>query len=87
LEINAEDFLAFVEPDVTDDGVIEWVKANQTPRNAAEAGGFNERISQLGPDNEEKRAYFEEVRQKVAPNRPDLRSWFDLIEAEEGRLK
>ncbi len=87
MEINAEDFLAFVEPDVTDDGVIEWVKANQTPRNAAEAGGFNERISQLGSDNEEKRAYFEEVRQKVAPNRPDLRSWFDLIEAEEGRLK
>ena len=87
LGLDADDFLAAVKLDTTDDGVIEWVKANQTRRTAAEVEAFNERISQLGPEDEDSRAYFEEVRQKAAPDRPDLRSWFDLIEADEGRLK
>ena len=87
LGINADDFLAAVKPDETDEEVIAWVKANQTHRDAPEIEAFNQRISQLGPDSDEKRAYFEEIRRKVAPDRPDVRAWFDLIEAEEGRLK
>ena len=87
LQIDAEVFFAAVKSCATDDEVIEWVFANQVHRNKAEVDEFNENISELGPEDEESRAYFEEVRQKVAADRPDLRSWFDLIEADEGRLK
>ena len=87
LGLDAEDFLSAVMPGATDDEVIKWVKANQVPRDEAEAEEFNKSISGLGPEDEESRAYFENTRQQVAPNRPDLHSWFDLIEVDEGRLK
>jgi hypothetical protein len=86
LGVNADAFLVAVKPETTDAEALAWVKANQTPRGAADIETFNRWISQLGPEDEESRAYFENARRRVAPNRSDLRSWFDLIEAEEGRL-
>jgi hypothetical protein len=84
--IDADAFLTAVNSASTDDEVVQWMKMNHTPRSEPEIREFNERFSHLGPEDEESRAYFEEVRQEVAPNRPDVRSWFDLIEADEGRL-
>ena len=41
----------------------------------------------LGRTMDKVYAYFEDLQRKVAPNRYDLSSWFDLIEADEGRLQ
>ena len=87
LRIDAGALLDAVKTRPTDDEVVQWVKAHQRPHSEAEINAFNAQLSQLGPDNKESKAYFENARQRVAPNRPELNSWFDLIEAEEGRLK
>ena len=84
--IDADALLAVVEQSATDDEVVQWIKKNRISRSESEIRAFNEKLRHLGPEDEESRTYFEEVRQKVAPNRADLRSWFDLIEADEGRF-
>lgn len=86
LDIDAESLLDAVKTRSTDDVVVEWVEENQTPRDEADIEAFNEKISRLGPEDAESKQYFEDIRQKVAPDHPELDSWFDLIEAEEGRL-
>jgi len=87
LRIDADALLDAVKTRPTDDEVVQWVNAHQRPHSEAEIKGFNTQLSQLGPEDEESKTYFENTRRKAAPNRPDLRSWFDLIEADEGRLK
>jgi hypothetical protein len=32
------------------------------------------------------KAYFEKMRREIAPDRPYLQTWFQLLDAEEGRL-
>lgn len=87
LSIDAGDFLNAVRSCPTDEAVLKWVRANAVHHSQTAVSEFNKKISQIGPEDEESRAYFEKARKQVAPNRPDLCSWFDLIEAEEGRLK
>jgi hypothetical protein len=87
LDINADSLLEAVKTAPTDDVVLQWVKSHQAPHTDAEIDAFNEKVSRLGPDDAESHAYFEQARKRVAPDRLELRSWFDLIEAEEGRLK
>ena len=86
LAIDAESLLDAVKTRLTDSVVVEWVKENQASRNEADIEAFNEKISRLGPEDVESKQYFEEIRQQVAPDLLDLDSWFDLIEADEGRL-
>ena len=63
------------------------LKNIQVERNTEEIEQFNDQILKSGPNDDNSRAYFSQLRQKHAPGRPDISSWFDIIEAEEGRLK
>ena len=86
LGVDADTLLDAAKSRSTDAAVLRWVKTVQAPRSADEIEEFNLEISQLGPEDEESKAYFEDLQRKVAPDQPDLGSWFDLIEADEGRL-
>ena len=87
LGISAHQLLELVENSENDEDVVDLLKAIQVERNTEEIKQFNDQILESGPNDDESQVYFERLRQKHAPDRPDISSWFDIIEAEEGRLK
>ena len=87
LGISAHQLLELVENSENDEDVVDSLKTIQVERNTEEIKQFNDQILESGPNDDESPVYFERLRQKHAPDRPDISSWFDIIEAEEGRLK
>ncbi|MAP88144.1 DUF5069 domain-containing protein [Candidatus Poribacteria bacterium] len=87
LGISAHQLLELVEDSENDEDVVDLLKTIQVERNTEEIKRFNDQILESGPNDDESQVYFERLRQKHAPDRPDISSWFDIIEAEEGRLK
>ena len=87
LGISAPQLLELVENSENDEDVVDSLKTIQVERSTEEIGQFNDQILESGPNDDESQVYFERLRQKHAPDRPDISSWFDIIEAEEGRLK
>ncbi len=87
LGISAPQLLELVENSENDEDVVDSLKTIQVERNTEEVEQFNDQILESGPNDDESQVYFERLRQKHAPDRPDISSWFDIIEAEEGRLK
>ena len=87
LGISAHQLLELVEDSENDEDVVDLLKTIQVERNTEEIKQFNDQILESGPNDDESQVYFERLRQKHAPDRPDISSWFDIIEAEEGRLK
>ena len=87
LGISAGQLLKLAENSEGDEGVVESLKTIQVERNTEEIEKFNDQIAESGPNDDESRVYFERLRQKHVPDRPEISSWFDIIEAEEGRLK
>ena len=87
LGISAPQLLELVENSENDEDVVDSLKTIQVERNTEEIEQFNDQILESGPNDDESQVYFERLRQKHAPDRPDISSWFDIIEAEEGRLK
>ena len=87
LGISAHQLLELVENSENDEDVGDSLKTIQVERNTEEIKQFNDQILESGPNDDESQVYFERLRQKHAPDRPDISSWFDIIEAEEGRLK
>ena len=87
LGISAPQLLELVENSENDEDVVDSLKTIQVKRNTEEIEQFNDQILESGPNDDESQVYFERLRQKHAPDRPDISSWFDIIEAEEGRLK
>ena len=87
LGISAPQLLELVENSENDEDVVDSLKTIQVERSTEEIEQFNDQILESGPNDDESQVYFERLRQKHAPDRPDISSWFDIIEAEEGRLK
>jgi hypothetical protein len=68
-----------------DDAAVEgWAKTQLAGKAPAEVAAFNESRRNWGPD-EHSRPYFEDLRAKVAPNRSDVKTWFELLDLDEGR--
>jgi hypothetical protein len=83
--IDAQIFQAQVASGQTDAEMSAWVIANSqvTDRDTILAWNYTQRWA--GPDTPDRMAYFETLRQEVAPDKPYLQSWFQLLDAEEGR--
>ena len=87
LGVSANQLLELAENSENDEDLVHSLKNIQVERNTEEIEQFNDQILKSGPNDDNSRAYFSRLRQKHAPDRPDISSWFDIIEAEEGRLK
>ena len=59
-----------------------WV-TERTSRKHEEISWFNHRLANRRPETDEQRAYFEETRDKVAPGRTEITTWFDLIDVDD----
>lgn len=70
----------------SDADVAEWFLANAGPHTAEEIEDWNDMMLTRGPDTDEKREYFKQLRDAVDPTRTDISSWADLLDLEERRL-
>lgn len=82
--LTAEEFLDAVRGR-TDDEIVRWLQAKARPHSQAEIEAWNEQLFSLGPDTDEKWAYFNKLRDAADPSRTDITSWADLLDLDEKR--
>jgi hypothetical protein len=87
LGIDAATFAAKVAELKDDDAIERWVTVALLPKKtAAEIADFNEERTNWRPDPGTPSAkYFAELREEVAPGRPEIVTWFDLLDLDEKR--
>jgi len=68
----------------SDTEVLAWIAANaKHKRTAPEIAAWSAWQEQRGPDNPEGRDYFNGLHKAVAPQRTDITSWFDVLDADD----
>ncbi len=86
LGISAPEFAAKVKELGSDSALETYVKdrhlAKKTP---AEIAAFNDDRRKWRPDPGPSAAYFAELHAQLAPNRPEIVTWFDILDLDEGR--
>lgn len=71
----------------TDEAVEDWVRSEfLSHKSPAEVGTFNERRMQWHPEpGDHSYDSFMQLRDRVAPGRDDVVTWFDLLDLDENR--
>jgi len=86
LGISGDEFLEVVSRSPDDIAVAAWLRGRGAIPEGEALEEHNDAIERWGPKTEEGRARFERQRDLIAPGRPDITTWTDLLDAEEGRL-
>ena len=85
LGTTGDAFAARVKDLDTDDEIAAWVQADfLSKKSQAEIDAFNDARMKWHPDDHSI-GYFNDLRDKVAPGRTDVVTWFDLLDLDEGR--
>lgn len=86
LDVTEEDFFRIAQVK-NDEEVLQWLRSRKQPNfpGPEEIEGWNRAFLLRTPETEESRRYFLELRGKVAPDRPDVTTWVDLLDLDEGR--
>ena len=67
-----------------DGELLAWVQSNAPhKRTVPEIEAWCAWQERRAPDNPDSRAYFNELHTKTAPDRSDISSWFDLLDADD----
>jgi Domain of unknown function (DUF5069) len=87
LGTNAEEFARKVKELDTDDAIANWVQSAFLSRKTpAQIEAFNDDRRQWHPDpGSDSEKYFNGLRNEIAPNRPEIATWFDLLDLDEKR--
>lgn len=85
--VDADELKAEVAKGKSDDELVEWVRKKADPHTESETNCWNYEQRTRAPLLAEQKAYFESYRRKFAPKVPRAYTWFDLLDAEEGRIK
>lgn len=83
--VDAEAFRDQVAAGKNDTELLAWVMEHGRLLNETEIRAWSYKQRHRQPETDEMMAYFESLRQQVAPRRYDVRTWFQLLDAEEGR--
>lgn len=86
LGIDAESLLEAVKQASDDDGVASGLRERTAQLSAQQIAHHNAAIETWAPKSDAGRARFERQRARIAPHRPDVTTWTDLIDCEEGRI-
>ena len=71
-----------------DDKILKWVEENSTKHSPNEVEEWNEAMISRHPDTAAKKARFVHfLKEAGGHGRKDIKTYFDLIEFDEGRLK
>jgi hypothetical protein len=88
LRVDPDAFEKIANERESDDQILSWIKTNGAAHTAAEIEQWNEAMISRHPDTAEKKARFVHfLREAGGAGRKDIRTYFDLIEFDEGRLK
>lgn len=85
-EIKPEDFEVQIKAGKSDEEILAWVEANGKKRQPEEVLAWGYDSKQWQPTDTAKKAYVEGILRNVAPHTPYLTSFFQMLDAEEGRL-
>lgn len=83
LGIDAKRFMAQVATTKTDEEVAHWIDA-ECSQSQLEKDAFNNRMRHLRPEGDEGKKWLEERRKELG--RDDFSTYFDLLDADEGRF-
>lgn len=84
--IDADEFKAQIANGSSDEELLEFVKKKADPHTQTEIDCWSYEQRTRAPQLAEQKAYFESYRRKFAPKCPRATTWFDMLDAEEGRI-
>jgi hypothetical protein len=88
LKVDPDAFEKAVNEFEDDDAVLAWVLENAVRRGPEEIEQWNQAMISRHPDTAEKKARFVHfLKEAGGGGRKDIKTYFDLIEFDEGRLK
>jgi len=88
LKIDGDAFEDAVHRLEKDDAVLKWVQENSVKHSPDEVEHWNQAMISRHPDTAAKKARFSHfLKQSGGAGRKDIKTYFDLIEFDEGRLK
>jgi Domain of unknown function (DUF5069) len=88
LKVDPDAFEKAVNELEDDDAVLAWVLENAVQRRPEEIEHWNQAMISRHPDTAEKKARFVHfLKEAGGGGRKDIKTYFDLIEFDEGRLK
>lgn len=87
LGTNGDDFARKVRELGTDEAIASWVESEfLSKKTPSEIANFNAERMRWHPDPGSPSAqYFDDLRKKIAPDRSEIVTWFDLLDLDEGR--
>jgi hypothetical protein len=85
MRTDGDEFLGVVTAADGDSAIVSWFVRNGHLPRGEELESHNADIENWGPKTDESRARFEKQRDLIAPGRPDIKTWTDLLDFEEGR--
>ena len=80
--LSADDILSLLKEGKSDSEVLAWIQAN-TKRTDFEIYQWTEYQLQRSPSDNEGREYLSEMVKKVAPDRDDVITWFDMLDLDD----
>ena len=88
LKIDGDAFEDAVHRLENDDAILNWIRENCAKHSSDEIEHWNQAMISRHPDTAAKKARFSHfLKQSGGAGRKDIRTYFDLIEFDEGRLK
>jgi uncharacterized protein DUF5069 len=88
LRVNPDAFEEAVDRSDDDQAIIEWIGQNGVKHSAEQIEEWNQAMISRAPDSAVKKARFLHFLKEVGgAGRNDIRTYFDLIEFDEGRLR
>jgi hypothetical protein len=86
LKLNGDDFEEAANRLETDDAILQWIEQNGAKHSGDAVEEWNQAMISRHPDTAAKRARFLHfLKEAGGENRKDIRTYFDLIEFDEGR--
>jgi Domain of unknown function (DUF5069) len=87
LGTTGDEFAAKVRALGSDRAIVEWLESSRLgDRSQTQIDAFNAERMRWHPEpGSHSEDYFKELRSKVAPGRPEIVTWFDLLDLDEGR--
>ena len=69
---------------MSDGEILDWVRNHaRNQRTDLEIVAWSEFMEHRVPSDPESRSFFNELQKKVAPNREDIATWFDLLDVDD----
>ena len=88
LKLNPDEFEEAVSRFEDDESILKWVQEHGTRHSAEAIEEWNQNMISRHPDTAAKKARFMHfLKESGGERRKDIRTYFDLIEFDEGRLK